>query len=483
MARRRLRDLIVVLPGITGSMLSRNGTPIWAPDPRLVGRALTRPVRTVAALDLAADLDGPDVVAYGLMPDVHLVPGLVKIDGYTGLTGALRERFEIVDAGPGTPGNLIEFPYDWRLDNRISAQRLADVVEPALAAWRRYADIPDAQVIFIAHSMGGLVARYYLEVLQGWPTCRALITFGTPFRGAPQALEYLANGYKRLHLDLSAAMRSFPSVYQLLPIYPMVGIGGTFRRVADVPRLPNVDPDLAADGLRFHRELESAIAANDTVAQHRYGLLPVVGTHQPTFQSATFDGRRVTLGHVPPDGVDLYFDGGVDGDGTVPIASAAPIDLSEVYTDKYHPESHSSLQVYPHVLNDLIGKLLKMQSTGLGRLRGAEPAAATAQPAVTLIVDDAYRSGEDVVIGARWNGTDRRGVDMTAEITAVADGSPRTADRSAPPWDMKPTDEGWEMVLHDLPSGVHRVAVTATGRAGLGAPPVHDVFDVVPGTP
>jgi hypothetical protein len=35
--------------------------------------------------------------------------------------------------------------------------------------------------------MGGLVARYYLEVLGGWEKCRALFTFGTPHRGSLNA--------------------------------------------------------------------------------------------------------------------------------------------------------------------------------------------------------------------------------------------------------------------------------------------------------
>jgi triacylglycerol esterase/lipase EstA (alpha/beta hydrolase family) len=68
--------------------------------------------------------------------------------------------------------------------------------------------------------MGGLVARYYLEVLEGWRDCRALITFGTPYRGSANALNYLANGYKKLFLDLTEVMRSFSSIYQL-PYFPL----------------------------------------------------------------------------------------------------------------------------------------------------------------------------------------------------------------------------------------------------------------------
>jgi hypothetical protein len=32
--------------------------------------------------------------------------------------------------------------------------------------------------------MGGLVARHYLEVFDGWRDTRMLVTFGTPYRGS-----------------------------------------------------------------------------------------------------------------------------------------------------------------------------------------------------------------------------------------------------------------------------------------------------------
>ena len=45
-------------------------------------------------------------------------------------------------------------------------------------------------MIVVAHSMGGLVARYWMGPLGGWRVCRALITLGTPHRGAPKALPH-----------------------------------------------------------------------------------------------------------------------------------------------------------------------------------------------------------------------------------------------------------------------------------------------------
>ena len=110
--------------------------------------------------------------------------------------------------------------------------------------------------------MGGLVARYYLEVLEGWRECKALITFGTPYWGSMNALDYLANGYKKVFLDLTELMRSFTSVYQLLPIYRVVRANGTYHNVSELQDIPGVDQQRAQEALAFHRKIEEAVAKN-----------------------------------------------------------------------------------------------------------------------------------------------------------------------------------------------------------------------------
>ncbi len=88
--------------------------------------------------------------------------------------------------------------------------------------------------------MGGLVARYYLEVLGGWETCHALFTIGTPHRGAVNALDFLVHGYTLAGVELTEVLQTCTAVYQLLPVYEMVDVGGTFHRVAEIADLPEV---------------------------------------------------------------------------------------------------------------------------------------------------------------------------------------------------------------------------------------------------
>ena len=221
---RPMTDVVVLLPGITGSVLrDSRGRDLWAPTAGTAARALITLGRSLTDLELRDEDADDGVTAPMMIPDLHLIPGLWKIDGYSKLSGYLQRQFAV------TPGrNFFAFPYDWRRDNRVAARRLKEQTDRWLWEWRR--ESPDAKLILVGHSMGGLVARYFLECLEGWRDTRRLVTFGTPYRGSLNALNFLVHGMqKRLGpipvLDLSRLLRSFPSVYQLLPIYPCLDPG------------------------------------------------------------------------------------------------------------------------------------------------------------------------------------------------------------------------------------------------------------------
>ena len=63
---------------------------------------------------------------------------------------------------------------------------------------------------------------------KGGKNTKALITFGTPYRGSLNALDGLANGIKkgpRGLIDITTLGRQFKSLYQLLPIYECYDAG------------------------------------------------------------------------------------------------------------------------------------------------------------------------------------------------------------------------------------------------------------------
>src|SRR4051794_5015691 len=103
MARKLpVRDVVVLLPGIMGSVLERDGKEVWSFSPGAIFRGLVTLGGSVKDLALqkddpvAADL-GDGIQATKLMPDVHLLPGFWKIDGYTHVKRMLLDRFELTE--------------------------------------------------------------------------------------------------------------------------------------------------------------------------------------------------------------------------------------------------------------------------------------------------------------------------------------------------------------------------------------------------
>ncbi len=476
MPKARLRDLIIVLPGITGSVLEKDGSQLWGPSWTTIGRSvLTRALDQLRVEDDDPEADdlGDGIRATGVIPTAHLVPGLVKIDGYSALSRVVTDTFEVVrgEVAGDRPANFVPFPYDWRRDVRAVARQLDRFVRRALPAWRDYSGARDAKVVVLAHSMGGLVARYWIEVLGGVRDCRALVTLGTPHRGSVQALDYLVNGYRKLVVDLTAVMRSLTPVHQLLPIYPCVSDGETWLRAAELTGVPGLDPARAALGLAFHREIEAAVTARlDGSGGGEYALVPVVGTRQPTTQSAAVTATGLRFDRTPPKGVDWVLG---DGDGTVPRISAIPLELSAALRETTVPQRHSSLQNSRTVLTDLRNKLLHLQSGGLSAIRGPEGEPPPAPPGIELDLPDAGPVGEPLPVRARPVGVAVRAGTLSATVEPVHEPGPRVAVPLAA------EDGTWTGVVDGLTPGVYRLTV-APGHGGPGAPhPVHDLFEVV----
>jgi pimeloyl-ACP methyl ester carboxylesterase len=474
-----MKDMIIILPGILGSVLKKDGKDLWAPSGKAIWNVLTNTEKTIQNLTLgqdspdASDL-GDGVVATAMIPDVHLIPGLWKIDGYTQTAKIITDNFDvkignIYNDPDDKAANLYAFPYDWRRDNRAIAKNLKRLIDKRLKCWREQSGAADAKVILLAHSMGGLVSRYYLEVLEGWRDCRALFTFGTPYRGSLNAVGFLANGYKQLFLDLTSALRSFTSVYQLLPIYPVVKIGDTYHRVAEADGLPNIDKARAASALAFHREIEAAVEQHLKLEQYRqdYTTVPFSGIQQPTLQSATLmNGRLTVTGDLPAILQNrLEF---ADGDGTVPQISSIPIERSQSFDNFFIAEQHGSLQNQEQILENL-QKCLEVSQFDLSVARAP-------QAAISLSLEDLYLPNEPILFGAKLISAANFGK-LQAEVKLVGAG-----DLSRK-FNFCETDAGWELVVDDLPAGLYRVTVQTEVVNAQAPAPVHGLFTVVSDLP
>src|SRR5262245_17373373 len=110
-------DLVVVIPGIQGSSLARDGVEVWGLSAGTLIKALANLGRDIKRLQLPPgvgdDNPGDGVVATGLLGDLHVIPGVWSpIRGYIGLLDWLRSEFHLVDVDSmrsNRAGNLLAF--------------------------------------------------------------------------------------------------------------------------------------------------------------------------------------------------------------------------------------------------------------------------------------------------------------------------------------------------------------------------------------
>jgi pimeloyl-ACP methyl ester carboxylesterase len=463
-------DVFVLLPGIAGSVLQKDGKDIFGLTASAGFQAVFSGGKSIQSLRLPKDastrtLDIADespllpvwddgVTADRLADDAHLIPGLWKIDGYTKIRRFMCSRFKL-DHGQ----SYHEFAYDWRHDNRFSAQQLAIKAR----AWleRRREQHPHARLVLVAHSMGGLVARYFLEVLGGWRVTRSLITFGTPYRGSLSAVDYVANGYKKLGglIDLTDLICSFPSVHQLLTIYPCVDTGASMARITEMPEvLSRLSPAEIAAAREFHRQIEDAVVCNnrdENYRSHGYTIRQVVGTGQPTYQSGRWDGHRLTM-------MCEYAGEDMSGDGTVARVAASPQEFNDDKDALFSNDKHASLQNAQGVHTQLD---CWINQYDLGDFKAIAP--------VTVSVDaaDIHTAGEP--IGVRLTPSSAT-LDIRASLTWV--GGPREPVQRSSVVEIPIAEDALELEFSASEPGVYRLSVD-----GAEIDAISDLVVVAPG--
>ncbi|MER7751965.1 hypothetical protein [Kitasatospora sp. NPDC097643] len=477
----RLRHLVVVVPGIGGSVLhTPRGAARWSERKRALVAAGTRPHR------LGLD-ETPELVPVDLLPDVTVL-GATVLPGYQRLVQRITARFDDVRVDVARPGrtpdlraDLLLFPYDFRQSVQHAAGRLGAEIAARLGG-----ELPGTRrrrVIVVAHSMGGLVARYWLGPGGGAPDCAALITLGTPHRGAPKALDVLVNGVrvgpKRL-TGLTGVLRGWPSVYELLPRYPAIGPGD-----GQSPLYPHQlahDPGLADPGLAdpgfvppgfaararaaydLHRDIETAW---DELAgsPQRPLLTAVFSRGHATPQQALRTAAGIEVGKTPAPWLpnpDWH------GDGTVPAVSAIPIELdADLNARRPTVERHVPLAATPLVL-DL---LAEHAGEPLHAVRGDAPD----RPWLGLDLDDTAPAGRPVPLGVTLHGAD---ADERTRVSVRL----RPAGGSVTPWREAARSTGgasWHTELGPLPAGTYRVEVAATEVPVTGRLTTGDVLGIL----
>ena len=462
-----MRHLVMVVPGLGGSVLADKYGPVWDAGLGDIAGLITHPER----LDVNAS---PTLTATGLITSKRWLPGWTVVHGYERLLAALGDRLEArVDLGdPSAPdwtATVAAFPYDFRRGIADAAEALATNVKTRLDALGSAEGEP--RVIVVAHSLGGLIVRYWLGPLGGWKCCRAVVTLGTPHRGAPKALDWLVNGARVGPKRLAGAtdlIRGWQSVFELLPRYQAVWDEGSAAPMYPYELGIGWFTKRAAAAFKVHEEIE---AAWDAVPRRGPEVVAAVGWSHHTLLGARWDGERLRVSKATPEWVDALGWEQELGDGTVPATSAVPLEMSGSGQGLIRVRERHSPLVDARQVVDLIAAYEARGS--IDAVRGTEDD--KRQPAIGLDLEDAYLAGETLPLSIGLHNCSPTAT-TTVWATIRTRGVPGKTDIA-----MEPDDDGG--FLAELPlapdAGMHDLSVLATELAGAGELTVADSFATV----
>ena len=380
------RNPVIVIPGILGSRLvdEASGNVAWgvvgrgSSDPRKAEglRQMALPMQAGVPLrnlrdEVQADgaLESLDVKLFGvarLKPEAYA--SILKALGAGGYQDQMLGEAGAVDYGGDAHYTCFQFGYDWRRSLPENARLLGEFIEEkrlevSSEHARRFgpaAGLSPVKFDIVAHSMGGLLARYYLRFGKAplpdsdrvpaptWAGARhveKVVLVATPNAGSIYALSQLHDGlkYPLVHEYPTAMLGTMPAIYQLLPRgrhESVIDGSGNFTDPLDLKfweenqlglLRPEADTDLqkllpgvssrtdrlriARDHLdkcltearRFHAALDQPAAPPANVE-----LSLFVGDGRKTPQQATFDPDKRTFTYTREEA----------GDGTVVRSSA-----------------------------------------------------------------------------------------------------------------------------------------------------------------
>lgn len=338
------RHMAIVLHGFPSDLSTPFAGPIrdpeWTDNIHVLGAAPPQPkelpivfVPGFLGSDIACGTDE----LWPALPNPEFDHMILQADGESNdqsdpCTASARPTGKIVEEGYGykavieflrsLPRDVFFLGYDWRKSPFSAVPDLDIKVDRALRTSRK------KKVVLMAHSMGGLVARAYVEAHPD--KVDRVVTIGTPFLGAPKPWLALAHGYTTPetnaldpfieNADLMEFARNAAGAYYLYPSERYIELMGGWLTY----------PPIGGDRLLTAAEVLTAVdqfSGNSTLLQQSYGahagLLQSVPPGDVDWQMVVGSGvpTLIRIDEPFPHDDPSYAFG--NGDGTVPTESAA----------------------------------------------------------------------------------------------------------------------------------------------------------------
>ncbi len=251
------RNPVIVIPGVLGSRLvdDKTGKIVWGKYDKIRFRRqqsedlaeVSLPMGQGVPLSQLRDSvrsDGTlaylELSVFGIPVELQAYNQILQtlgVGGYRDSSAPKSDEFNYGDEH----FTCFQFDYDWRRDVAENAALLdrfiAEKREYIRAEYANRYGITDTEIRFdiVAHSLGGLLSRYYLRYgsqqlpedgslptldWEGARNVERLVMVGTPNAGSAFALRDLVNGHQLsrvLPYYPPAALGTMPSIYQMLP--------------------------------------------------------------------------------------------------------------------------------------------------------------------------------------------------------------------------------------------------------------------------
>jgi pimeloyl-ACP methyl ester carboxylesterase len=410
---------VIVLPGVMGSELYNFPTDLACLLLQPIGLVWYEEINTPLAL-LMQTLELKEDKPESQISCNHIFAAQMG-DNY----GVENTYFNIIESLQDAGYDAKFFPYDWRLSLEYNAEQLNAQID----TWGY------AKVDLIGHSMGGLLARTYIENSVYAARVEKVITVAAPYLGAPDMAWVMRTGeIPRPILGLTlgiqpiaAIIRNSPGIMQLLPsdkffqtyssyysysyfqLFPPATIVTTLNGLSETNDYFKTHPGLY--GTQNGRLLDEAAAYHNT-----YDDFSQINVDYHILSSANLLTRlNIRQNESCILGIGcLETIGRVWGDGTVPLYSAISLGVSSENVHIYPPynadeltANHADMIKDPDVILDIMAIL------GGTQVAAAQQAAAKVsgppQPFIELIV---LGSAEMLITDGAGNssGVDAQGV-------------------------------------------------------------------------